>query len=117
MLVDTATADAAVGQYQALVYSASEGHATTTTTQNATGFFGVSLDQAASGASVPVVRVGTAWVTASGAIPVGEPVVLSATAGAVDPASALASGTVANVIGTADSAATAAGDLILVKLA
>lgn len=117
LLVESFTADVVVSEYNALVQGTEEGHATTTTTQNATGFLGFTLDEAETvGYSVPVCSIGTALGVASQAIAVGDPVILSATAGYVDPASALASGT-PNVIGYARTSAAAAGDRILIKIA
>lgn len=109
VLVDTGTADAAVTQYQVVVQGASDYHITNPAGANAGGFQGVTLDEAASGDSVPMVRLGTAWVQAAGAIASGDYVSIANAQGQVQSGGS-------NIIGVALSTATAAGDIILMYI-
>lgn len=118
MLVESFYGDAVIPQFAAVVQGTSDYHATLPAAQNASGFLGAALDgNEAVGESVPVVMIGTAWMPAAGAITAGAAVIIANAQGQIQPASALASGTVANVIGQALSTTTAAGDICLVKLA
>ena len=109
VMIDTFTADAAVNQFQAIVQSATDYHATNPVGANAGEFVGITLDSAAEGESVPVVQLGTAWCQAAGAISSGQFVSIANAQGQIQ-----AGGS--NIIGIALSTTTAAGDYCLVYI-
>lgn len=110
VLVDTITADAAVNQYQAVVQSTADYHGTNPAGPNAAEFLGITLDSALAGDSCPIVRLGTAWCQAAGAIAAGDFVSIANATGQVQ-----AGGS--NVIGIAVSTTTTANDIVLVYIA
>lgn len=77
---------------------------------------GVTQDEAADGRAVAVRKAGIALVEAAGAITVGDLVEAADTAGRVQ-AAAINPGATTEALGWAETAATAAGDLIEVFLA
>lgn len=110
VLVDTGTADVVVAQYQVVVQGASDYHVTSPGGANASGFQGVTLDETeAANESVPIVRLGTAWVQAAGAIASGDYVSIANAKGQVQSGGS-------NIIGVALSTATTAGDIILMYI-
>ncbi|MCL6454364.1 MAG: DUF2190 family protein [Alicyclobacillus sp.] len=115
VLRETFVADAAVTQFSALVQSTSDYHATVPSGENATGFVGVALDDANAGQTVPTLMIGTVWMVAASAITAGAEVIIANAQGQIEASTALGSGT-PNLIGRALSSASAAGDLVLVKV-
>jgi predicted RecA/RadA family phage recombinase len=115
VLRETFVADVAVTQFAALVQGEADYHATLPAGENAGKFVGVALDDAKPGQTVPSLLIGTVWMVAAGAIAAGDEVIIANAQGQVESASALSSGT-PNPIGKALSSATAAGDLVLVKV-
>jgi predicted RecA/RadA family phage recombinase len=113
VLRETFEADVAVTQFAALVQGSADYHATLPSGQNADKFVGVALDDANPGQTVPVAMMGTVWMIAAGAINAGDKLIIANAQGQVQ---SVGSTQNPNIIGTALSSATAAGDLVLVKV-
>lgn len=114
VLVESFYGDVVIPQYAAVVQGTADYHVTLPAAANAAGFIGVALDSnEAAGESVPVVIMGTVWVPAAGAITAGNALVIANATGQVE---AVGSTTAPNIIGTALSSTTTAGDLVLMEI-
>lgn len=106
-----------VNKYTVAVLDTTTAHQITqTTVLNGKGFIGIIQEDTDAGDEVDVLVEGIGWVTADGAVAVGDELILSATAGQVESNTTAAEATPV-VVGTALTTAAEAGDLILMKIA
>ena len=115
VLVESFNTAAAIPQYVAVVQGASDYTCALPGAANAAGFLGFTLDSTdgSQTETIPVVMIGTAWVQAAGAITAGTTVVIANASGQVEASTGVAT---PNIIGTALSTTTTAGDICLVLI-
>lgn len=114
ILDDNFVATAAVTRYTALVQGAQDQQCANPAAAGAGAFLGIAQEDQDSGKTVNVRMLGNTYVRAVGAVPVGSALVIGGTNGYVDVKANVT--TPKEVIGRALTAASAAGDLILMSI-
>jgi len=114
-----------ISQYAAVVCGANDGFAALPAGQNAAGFLGITQNQVTQSSqancqtSVSVRKLGVAWAVSNGAINYGDHLIIASAVGDVMSVEAtIQAGTngLLNVIGKAESSATASGQPVFVWL-
>jgi hypothetical protein len=98
-----------------LVKGAADGEVKYPAAANAAGIDGVTIDDALNGDGVPLQQYGYAEIEAMGAIPIHSRVNIGDATGRIKALSEAASSEV-NLVGIAEQAALAAGDIIMVDI-
>ena len=115
---DTVVAEGAITDRAAIVQGTSEIQGKIAPATNSPKFRGISMGAAVDGQEVAVRKIGVAEALAAGVVSIGDLLVTSGSAGRLESLGTLSPGTgsVKNIVAEAQTAATAAGDIIEVRV-